>query len=466
MVHFGTNGIRGRLWELPPELVLRIAQATGEWLGGRNAGPVIVARDTRLTGKVYRSAVVSGLAAAGCDVIDLGVASSPTAEYMVKRLGAAGTVIISASHNPPEWNGLKVVDGRGVAVSRERGAAIEKLMEKNAPAPWDRAGRIRRYGQASARHAEAIMRLVDAAKTRKRRPKLVIDCGNGTACLIAPKLLMDLDCQVLSLNSHPDGRFPGRPSEPTEANVKELVGAVKSSGADAGIAWDGDGDRVVFVDGKGNYVIGDRVFALCILWKAAATGGKLKGDVVTTVATSRAAEDVARKCGARVRYTAIGAPALCEEMAGAHRVGSGKPGGVRSVARPPAAMGGEEVGGVIWPELSMAKDGFMTAAKLAEALCEKPLSEWLEDVPAYCNVKLKIAADDKKKKAIVARVLAHAKKNRLAHVDVDGVRVNLENSWVIVRASGTENCVRVFAEAKTAEEAQKLAREYEKIAKG
>jgi phosphomannomutase/phosphoglucomutase len=160
-------------------------------------------------------------------------------------------------------------------------------------------------------------------------------------------------------------------------------------------------------------------------------------------------EDVAKKCGAKVRYTAIGAPALCEDM-----------------VKKPAAMGGEEVGGVIWPELSMAKDGFMTAAKLAEALSVKPLGDWLKDVPSYCNVKLKLDADEKGKKDMVARVLAYAKKNRLAYLAVDGVRVNLDSSWVIVRASGTEPYVRVFAEARTAEEAKKLANEYSGIAKG
>jgi len=445
MAYFGTNGVRGRFDELPPELALRLAQATGAYLTRNKGGSVILARDCRLTGGIYRAAATAGLAAAGCDVVDIGIASSPTAEFMVKKLGAAGCVIISASHNPPEWNGMKAVDGKGIAISRERGVDIEKLMGRSAP--WNGIGRITKYRAATTDHAEAIEALVDGKRIRKRRPKLVIDCGNGTACIIAPKLLMGLGCEVISLNSHPDGRFPGRPSEPTEANVKELVGTVVSSGADAGIAWDGDGDRVVFVDEKGNYVIGDRVYALSILWKAA--GGKLKGDVVTTVATSKAVEDVAGRCGARVRYTAIGAPALCEEM-----------------ARGGAAIGGEEVGGVIWPELSMAKDGFMTAAKLAEALCEKSLSTWLEGVPEYCNVKLKINADGKKKGQLVARVLAHAKKNRLPHVDVDGVRVDLDGAWVIVRASGTEPYVRVFAEAKTQDRAQNLAKEYEKIARG
>jgi phosphomannomutase/phosphoglucomutase len=216
--------------------------------------------------------------------------------------------------------------------------------------------------------------------------------------------------------------------------------------ADAGSAWDADGDRVIFVDENGAYVIGDRVFALSILWKLSA--GK-KGDVVTTVATSKAAEDVATRFGCKVRYTAIGAPYLCEEM-----------------MKKPSAIGGEEVGGVIWPELSQAKDGFITGAKLAEALCEKPLSQWLREIPAYHNVKHKLEADEKKKKEIVARVLGHAKKSKLDHLTVDGVRINLKDAWVIVRASGTEPYVRIFAEAKSEDEAEKLVREYEKIAKG
>jgi phosphomannomutase/phosphoglucomutase len=227
---------------------------------------------------------------------------------------------------------------------------------------------------------------------------------------------------------------------------------VKSSGSDAGIAWDGDGDRVIFVDEKGGYVIGDKVYALSILWKASgakANAKKPEGDIVTTVATSKAVEDVAKKFGMKTRYTAIGAPYLTEEM----RKGN-------------AFMGGEEVGGVIWPEFSLAKDGFLTAAKLAEALCERKLGEWLKDVPTYNNVKLKLDAGAKMKKDIVARVLAHAKSNKLGHITVDGVRVDMKDAWVIVRASGTEDYVRIFAEAKSVDEAQRLAKEYETIAKG
>lgn len=444
MSYFGTNGVRGRFDELTPWLATRLAQAIGIYF---KRGRIVLARDCRLTGGVLRDAVAAGLASVGCDIHDLGVASSPTAEWMVRKLGAAGCIIISASHNPPEWNALKVVDGKGVSVSRERGAEIEALMEQVTPADWDKVGKTVKDDMASAEHVKAICGLVDVKGIRKRKPKLVLDCGNGTACHIAPRLFKELGCEILTLNSHPDGRFPGRPSEPTEANVKELIALVKSSKSDAGIAWDGDGDRVVFVDESGGYVIGDIVYALSLIW--AAEGKKPSGDAVTTVATSKAVEDVAAKLGMKTRYTAIGAPYLTEEM-----------------LRGGVFMGGEEVGGVIWPELSLAKDGFLTGAKLAEALCEKKLGEWLKEVPKYHNVKLKLDADGNAKREIVARVLEHAKKHKLAHVTVDGVRVNMEDSWVIVRASGTEPYVRIFAEAKTEAEAKKLADEYRKIAQG
>jgi phosphomannomutase/phosphoglucomutase len=437
-MYFGTNGVRGRFDELGPGLAMRVAQGVGRYF---NNGKILVARDCRLTGNVLRAAVVSGLASVGCEVVELGIVSAPTVEYMTKKLEADGCIIITASHNPPEWNALKVVDGKGIAVSRERGQEIEKLMEGKL-ADWDKVGRMTYSDRATAEHVDAIKGLVDTKKISKKKLKLVLDCGNGTASVIAPKLFKELGVELVTLNSNLDGRFPGRPSEPTEANVKELIAAVQSSKADAGIAWDADGDRVIFVDEKGGYIIGDKVYALCVMWKLA----KEKGDVVTTVATSKAVEDVAGRYGCKVRYTAIGAPYLCEEMADS-----------------PAAIGGEEVGGVIWPELGLAKDGMLTAAKLAEALCEKRLSDWMAEVPEYHNVKLKIEADAVKKKEIVNRALVHAKSEKLNIIDVDGVRINFEDSWVIVRASGTEDYVRLFAEAKTKEEAERLARKFKGI---
>ncbi len=438
---FGTNGVRGKFNELDPELTLKLAQAIGTYF---KCGKILLARDCRLTGPVLHASVIAGLASVGCEVIDLGIVSAPTAEFMIEKLKANGCIIITASHNPPEWNALKVVDGAGIAISKERGEEIEKLMDKIKLAEWNKVGKISKYELAVQDHIDAIKKQLGSKPLTKK--KIVLDCGNGTACGIAPKLFNELGMEILTINSHMDGRFPGRPSEPTQVNVKELITAVKVSNADAGIAWDGDGDRVIFVDEFGNYVIGDKVFALSIIWKLYNTKEKI-GDVITTVATSKAAEDIAKKYGAKTRFTAIGAPYLCEEF-----------------VKKPGSIAGEEVGGVIWPELSLAKDGFFTAAKMVEALSQKPLSEWLKQIPVYYNVKTKIDASEKTKKEIVARVLNHAKKNKLKFNQIDGVRIDFEDSWVIVRASGTENYVRIFAEAKSEKKAKDLVEEYKRIA--
>ncbi|MBU0592095.1 phosphoglucosamine mutase [Candidatus Micrarchaeota archaeon] len=464
--YFGTNGVRGRFNELTPELALKIARATGTYF---NKGKMLVARDCRLTGEVLKNSVIAGLASVGCNVIDLGIISSPTAELMVKKLGAAGCIIITASHNPPEWNALKVVDGKGVSLSWERGEEIEKFLddtgdssflnsiskqEKTNRANWDTIGSIVTYPNATSEHTHTILKLINLDKLtkRKQRLKIVLDCGNGTACVIAPLLFEQLGVETILLNATLDGTFPGRSSEPTEANVSELIAKVNETKADAGIAWDADGDRVIFVDETGEYVIGDKVFALCVLWKLSIPG--VSGDVVTTVATSKAVEDTVKSIDPKYKtnYTKIGAPYLSEEM---------------MILGKKAVMGGEEVGGVIWPELSLAKDGFMTGAKMIEAICEKPLSEWLKQVPVYHNVKSKLKTSSTEQKTkMVERVRVHAQKKKLNSIDIDGVRINFEDSWVIVRPSGTEEYVRVFAEAKTKKKAEDLVEEYTKIAKG
>ena len=441
--YFGTNGVRGLFNMLTPELAMRLSQAVGMYF---MRGRILIARDGRVTGECLKHAVLSGLQSVGCETIDLDHCPAPTAEFMIKRLKADGLIIITASHNPAEWNALKVVDGSGVTISRERGEAIEALMEKIVLAQWDKVRPGRTYESAAYEHIEAISGLVDKEKIRKRKLKLALDCGNGMAALIAPKMFKEFGCEIVTLNSHVDGRFPGRPSEPTEANVKALIEAVKAEKADAGLAWDGDGDRVVFVDETGAYVIGDKVFALSVLWQFK----EKKGDIATTVSTSRAAQDIAQATGHRTLYTKIGAPYLSEE-----------------IAKGNAVLAGEEVGGVIWPELSLAKDGFLTGAKLAQALCEKPLSKWLEEVPHYYNVKIKLEAkNESEKQKIVGRVMLETRNRKLKTMLIDGVRADFADSWVICRASGTENVVRIFTEGKTEKRAKDLLEEWKRVAEG
>ncbi len=440
--YFGTNGVRGKFEELNPLLAMKLAQAIGIYL---KHGKILIGRDGRLTGDCLSHAVFSGLQSVGCKVIDLGMVSSPTAEFMVKKLSADGLIVITASHNPPEWNALKVVDGNGIAISREEGEKIEAILDKIKTSNWDKISSVESYSNATSDHINTILSSVDVKKTTTRAPRVIIDCGNAMASLIAPKLLQELGCSVISLNSTIDGHFPGRGSEPTKDALKPLIESVKLNHADLGMAWDGDGDRIVLIDEKGEFIVGDKVFALSVLFALK----KKKGPVVTTVATSKVVEDVATSSGAKTFYTKIGAPYLCEEL----------------LARN-AVIAGEEVGGVIWPEVSLAKDGFLTAAKMIEFISEsgKKLSILLKEMPTYFNEKTKIAADEKQKVKIVKSVREYATKNKFNVIDIDGVRINFDDSWVIVRASGTENYVRVFAEAKSADKAKKLMEEYVKLA--
>jgi phosphomannomutase/phosphoglucomutase len=450
--YFGTNGVRGRFDFLGPDLAMKLAKAIGVYFG---KGRVLLARDGRLTGECLKHAIIAGLQSVGCNVIDMDYAPAPTAEFMIKKLKANGLIIITASHNPPEWNAMKVIDGNGITVSSERGEEIEALIDCTGCSGWQNIGKTEEYKEGIYEHMKEIKRHIDSNKIQK---KIVLDCGNGMAAMIAPQLFKELGCNVIVLNGTVDGRFPGRLSEPSEANVDKLMKTVTKERADAGFAWDGDGDRVIAVDENGEYIIGDRVFALSVLLKLR----EKKGSVVTTVATSRAAEDIAKAAGCPVRYTKIGAPYLSMEMAAK----MGGPFVSAEATGAAAVIGGEEVGGVIWPEISLAKDGFMTAAKITEALCEKPLSKWIMEIPHYCNSKTKIKANSEQKTRIIEGMQKYAdeEKLKIKMNTIDGVRIDFSDSWVIVRSSGTEEYVRVFAEAKNVEMAKELMKKYVAIA--
>ncbi len=432
--YFGTNGIRGTIDVVSPELAYKTAKAVGETLGKK----ILIARDGRITGPILKEAATKGLVDAGCTVIDLGMVSTPTAEFSVRNLKADGLIIITASHNPPKDNGLKVMDKNEISLSKERASPIEKLIDN--PSKTKKQGTVRKDNTAIEDHINAISSYVDASKTRGK--KLLLDYGNGMAATIAPALFQRLGCAVTSINSNVDGNFPGRPSEPTKDNVKTLIELMKRGGYDAGIAWDGDGDRVIFIDEKGEFVIGDKVFALAEIFALATK----KGAVVTTVATSKAIEDIANSKGSHIVYTKIGAPYLCEAMVEQNGI-----------------LGGEEVGGVMWPDVSLAKDGFLTAAKIIEGLGNKKVSEWVKQIPEYHNAKTKVALGNANKQEIMERLAITLSKEKGKINTLDGVRIDVKNGWALVRPSGTENYMRVFAEAKTEKEAKAMLEKYVKI---
>jgi phosphomannomutase/phosphoglucomutase len=442
--YFGTYGIRGKLDTLTPGFTLRMCSAFGTYIRG---GRVLVGRDARLSGTMLEHAAVAGLLSAGCEVLGLGIVPLPTLEFEIKRLSAAGGLMITASHNPPDWNGLKFADKDGIGISREEGERIERIFEKGDfnTAEWNKLGKVEHYSLALEEHADALRKCIEKRHILKEAPKVVLDCGNGTASLIAPKLFKEFGCKVTTLNAQLDGSFPGRNSEPTPQNLKGLMDAVVALNADVGIAWDGDADRVIFIDEKGGYIYGDKSFALCVDIALR----ERKGYAVTTVATSNAVADVTKERGGLVEYVKVGGPYLS-----------------RRAKELNAVIAGEEAGGVLWPAVHLGKDGFLTAFKVLERMCKdgRSLSSLIADMPAYYNAKTKVECPAEKKLAILRKFKEKVRRDGRIN-DLDGVRVDFEDSWVIVRASGTENLMRIFAEAKSQKKADKILRKYKRLLK-
>ncbi len=412
MLSFGTNGIRGLFSELGPKEAVEVAQKAVSYLGKR----IVVGGDFRRTTPILKRAVISGLTAGGAVVFDVGTVPTPVIEFMTKWLGADGGIAITASHNPPEWNGIKICDNNGIPLSREDGARLL------ASSPALSGG-----GKVLPLPFSPYLKALSLCSQRK----VVLDCGHGAAVRLAKKLFPN----AIILNSNASGTFPGRHSEPKEEHLAVLKETVVEEGADCGIAWDGDCDRVVWVDEKGGFVRGDYVFALCIKWAGAKT-------VATTVATSRVVEEVAE----RVFYTPIGVPYIA-----------------KAVWEKRLDMGGEEVGGIIWPKFSNSKDGFIPLKFLDRALEEMPLSQWLASLPRYQAVKLKLFVGEKADE-VVARAKAFAEENGARITAVDGVRADWKDRWFIVRKSGTEKgAVRLFVEGKRGEEVGAFAEKLKKL---
>ena len=450
MALFGTNGVRGRLDMLTPELAFGLCSSFASWGKGQE---IVLARDMRITSPMLHAAASSGIMAAGKDVLDIGLCSSPVAEFTLAQQKAGGLVIVTASHNAPEWNALKFVDEKGVAVSRERGELIGEtaLAKTYARADWQSVGHARQFLGATGAHAAAVVSSVKAARIRKSKLRVALDFGNGTSAL-SRGVFESLGCEIIALNGEIDGNFPGRPSEPSEANVSELCKTVAREGCNFGVAWDGDSDRVVFVDEKGGWIVGDKGFAISAAQACTEAKRQKEKLIVTTVATSRCVEEACAALGAKTVYTAVGAPYLSEKMAQL---------GARAVS------GGEEVGGIIWPKFSLAKDGIFAAAKICEMACNEKLSEMVARLPVYFNSKTKIgAAGAQAKAAGLNAAKAHARGAGGRLTQIDGVRCDFDDGWVIARASGTEDYMRVFAEGKTKKRADSLMREFEDAVKG
>ncbi|MCK4455579.1 MAG: phosphoglucosamine mutase, partial [Thermoplasmata archaeon] len=353
----------------------------------------------------------------------------------------AGGVVISASHNPPEFNGMKCVDSEGMEMDKPGEEAIEAIYfsKRFHTVGWEDYRSLVKKEDAIGDYISSVVRNVDAESIKRAKLKVVLDCANGAACLSSPRLLEYLGCETVLLNEVPDGRFPGHNSEPIPENLSELMRVVADSDAVLGIAHDGDADRSIFVDEKGNYVPGDKSLALVAKRIVEEKSGGL---VITPVSSSSCVEEAVTKSGGEVRYTAVGSPIVARVM-----------------KETGAVFGGEENGGLIFPEHQYCRDGAMAAAKVVEllALSGAQLSSLLQDVPVYHNMKNKVRCPNEIK-AEVLEGLARELEGK--DVDTtDGVKVLYADGWILMRPSGTEPLFRVFAESKSQGRAKELADE-------
>jgi phosphoglucosamine mutase len=427
---FGSSGVRGVVnKDFTPELAVKIGMAVGT-----SAKCAVVGMDSRTSGPMIAAAVTSGLMAAGCDVFEAGLVTTPTLAEAARAMDCG--VMVTASHNPPEYAGIKLwnPDGSGFGVSQS--AAVERLLEskKFKLKSWDQVGKKHVLPEAIDTHAYRILSGVGTSKL-----KVVVDCANGPASTITPIVLQRMGCKVITLNSNPDGHFPGRPPEPIEENLTDLKNAVVSMKADLGIAHDGDADRMVAIDDKGMFLGGDQLLALFAKRFA-------KKKVVVTVDTSMAIDDY---IDAKIIRTRVGDIFVSEE-----------------VKKSKAEFGGEPSGTWIFPDQSYCPDGILAAARLVEMASKKKLSELTSKIPRYQMLRGAVSYNPKFKEMILRnldKAMRALKCDEL--LTLDGYRFQYEDGWALVRPSGTEPKIRLLAESRTEKRAGNIMNTIDNIVK-
>jgi len=448
---FGTNGIRGVVNEdMNPDLALNIGKAWGTYLRKTIKKPeVAIGTDARLSNHMLKNAITSGLTSTGCNVVDVGLVPTPTLQYTVKEKDFDSGVIITASHNPPKFNGIKGVASDGTEFSKDIEEEIEKIyfQKSFSLASWKDVGNVSIWDGAVDLYIEGILKNVNVELIKKKEFHVVLDCGNGAGSILTPNLLNKLGCKITELYCKPDGTFPGHNSEPVPENLTELIGKVPKVNADIGAAQDGDADRAIFVDEKGTYIWGDKTLALGAKYETKDIGGI----AVTPVTTSSCFDDVVKNNKGKVIHTAVGSPIVARVMIDKK-----------------AVFGGEENGGLIFPEMQYCRDSAMSIAKILEIMAkeEAPLSKLIDEIPKYEVFKTKIPCPNDKKEIVMKKLAEQTKDdNNLIEIDeTDGVKLYFRNGWVLMRPSGTEPIFRIYSESKDKKTAEQLAKEYKKLA--
>ena len=438
---FGTNGIRGLVnVELTPEMAIKVGCSIGTFFGRKN---LLLGHDARTSGPMFAKAVISGLTATGCNVFFAGMAPTPALQYAVKNHQLDGGVIITASHNPPEYNGIKVIWSDGIETSHEQEVEIENIYFDNKIvfAEWDKLGTLRELPGINDEYVQAIEKQVNPAKIAERHFHVVVDAANSVGGLTAPPLLRELGCKVTSINANIDGTFPGRLPEPRPESLTDLASTVKAIGADLGVAFDGDADRSIFVDENGVIYWGDKTFAVIVKQFLIKNPG---AKIVTPVSSSTLIKDTVQAYKGELIWTKVGSVTVSQKMKELN-----------------AKLGGEENGGVFYGPHQAVRDGAMTTALLLNIMAEtgEKLSKLVAEQPQYFLEKGKIECPDEKKEVLLQKLFEQVKGENIS--TIDGVKIWFsDNSAILIRPSGTEPVFRLYAEAKSQEKALKLVEDY------
>jgi phosphomannomutase/phosphoglucomutase len=438
---FGTNGIRGTVnKELTPEKAAKIASAIGTFFNKKN---LLLGYDARTSGPMFAKSVTAGLTATGCNVYLTGMAPTPALQYAVKNHCMAGGVIITASHNPPEYNGIKVIWNDGIEISHEQEKDIERIyFEGKAEfAEWNKLGAKHEFAVANDEYIEAVKKHVNVPEITKKHYHVVVDAANSVGSLAAPRLLRELGCKVTTINANIDGTFPGRMPEPRPENLQDTAAAVKAVGADLGVAFDGDADRSIFVGENGEVYWGDKTFAVIEKHFLMENPNE---KVVTPVSSSTLIKDVAEAYHGELVWTKVGSVTVSHTM-----------------KELKAKLGGEENGGVFYGPHQAVRDGTMTTALILGIMTDtgKKLSALIAEQPRYFLEKGKVDCPEEKKEKVLKKLVEKVKGANVS--TIDGVKIWFENkSAILVRPSGTESVYRLYAEAKSQEKALKLVKEY------
>ena len=427
---FGTSGIRGLIGsEVTCELALNVGKSLAYYLG--NKGTVVIGYDTRTTNQMLDQAICAGLLESGVDVIKIGMVPTPLVGYATEKLDADAGIMLTASHNPSQYNGIKLWNKNGMAYTQAQERKIEEIYANRdyISVSWENVGKLSVNEEIKGRYIDDLVDMVDI----KKGLKVVVDCASGAGSEISPLVFRKAGCEVTTLNSQPDGFFPGRNPEPNAENLQTLMKTVVAIGADLGIAHDGDADRMITVDEKGNISPFDSLLALI--------SKEFEGDIVTTVDAGLCMDESVK---GEVLRTPVGDVNVAEV-----------------IIERDAAFGGEPSGTWLHPDFCMCPDGILSGLRMAEIVSrDGKLSELLAQIPQYPNIREKITCSKEAKVKVMENMqdlLRDAFDDIVDVNSLDGVRLTFsDDSWVLVRPSGTEDYIRITLESRDSKRAEEI----------